>query len=91
MLPLLEENIALNSAKVTLQSVALSWGEPLPAGTSTRPPEIILAADCCYYEPAFPLLLDTLEDLLRSVPNGCCYFCFKKRRVSTSCSYPLCL
>ena len=91
MLPLLEENIALNPTKLALRSVALPWGEPLPTSISARPPDIILAADCCYYEPAFPLLLDTLEDLLRSIPDGCCYFCFKKRRVSASRSLRLCL
>lgn len=80
MLPLLEENIALNPTKYSVQSLPLSWGEPLPTTTSFRPPDIILATDCCYYEPAFPLLLDTLEELLGKVPDACCYFCFKKRR-----------
>lgn len=45
-----------------------------------RPPDIILAADCCYFEPAFPLLLDTLEQLLHSREGAVCFFCFKKRR-----------
>ena len=80
MLPLLEENIALNQNESPVQSLPLPWGEPLPATASFRPPDIILAADCCYYEPAFPLLLNTLDELLRTVPGACCYICFKKRR-----------
>ena len=31
-----------------------------------------------YFEPAFPLLQQTLKDLIG--PNTVCYFCFKKRR-----------
>lgn len=41
---------------------------------------MILAADCVYFEPAFPLLLQTLKDLLVLCPNTTVYFCFKKRR-----------
>ena len=36
------------------------------------------AADCVYFEPAFPLLQQTLRDLIG--PKTMCYFCFKKRR-----------
>lgn len=80
MLPLIEENIALNAAKNSVQAFPLSWGEPLPANPSFSAPTVILAADCCYYEPAFPLLLTTLENLLGAASDACCYFCFKKRR-----------
>lgn len=31
-----------------------------------------------YFEPAFPLLQQTLEELIG--PDSVCYFCFKKRR-----------
>ena len=41
---------------------------------------MILAADCVYFEPAFPLLLTTLEDLLELCNDAVIYFCFKKRR-----------
>ena len=41
-------------------------------------PDIILAADCVYFEPAFPLLLETLETLLG--PGTVCFFCAKRRR-----------
>ena len=55
-------------------------GEPLPAEIVALKPDTILAADCVYFEPAFPLLLQTLKDLLALEPNATIYFCFKKRR-----------
>lgn len=33
-----------------------------------------------YFEPAFPLLTQTLKDLLELNPDAVIYFCFKKRR-----------
>ena len=39
-----------------------------------------MAADCVYFEPAFPLLLSTLADLLDLCKEAVIYFCFKKRR-----------
>lgn len=80
MLPLINANIALNPTKISIQSLSLSWGKPLPVAQSFKAPNIILAADCCYYEPAFPLLLDTLDELVGQASDVCCYFCFKKRR-----------
>ena len=80
MLPLLTENVALNPSRIPVGSIPLSWGEPLPECLLLKPPTIVLAADCCYYEPAFPLLLNTLDDLLSQTSAACCYFCFKKRR-----------
>jgi hypothetical protein len=44
------------------------------------PPTHILAADCVYFEPAFPLLLATLSALLALNPSASIYFCFKRRR-----------
>lgn len=55
-------------------------GEPLPAEIVQLQPNIILAAECVYFEPAFPLLLQTLHDLLVLCPAATIYFCFKKRR-----------
>ena len=43
-------------------------------------PTVILAADCVYFEPAFPLLLSTLADLLDLCKEAVIHFCFKKRR-----------
>lgn len=45
-------------------------------------PDIILAADCVYYEPAFPLLVRTLSDL--SGESTEVLFCYKKRRKVTN-------
>jgi predicted nicotinamide N-methyase len=55
-------------------------GEPLSNEILDLRPDIILAADCVYFEPAFPLLLQTLQDLMASVPSATVFFCFKKRR-----------
>ena len=41
-------------------------------------PDVVLAADCVYFEPAFPLLLGSLGDLLGD--RTVCWFCFKRRR-----------
>ena len=58
----------------------LHRGEPLPQEILDHRPDTILAADCVYFEPAFPLLLQTLQDLLALCPTATVYFCFKKRR-----------
>lgn len=55
-------------------------GEPLSDEVKGFKPTVILAADCVYFEPAFPLLLSTLSDLLHLSPSATVYFCFKKRR-----------
>lgn len=55
-------------------------GEPLPAEIVQLQPDVILAAECVYFEPAFPLLQKTLSDLLTLCPAATIYFCFKKRR-----------
>ncbi|KZL84230.1 hypothetical protein CI238_12293 [Colletotrichum incanum] len=55
-------------------------GGPLAQEVVDLKPNVILAADCVYFEPAFPLLLETLTNLLSLEPNATVYFCFKKRR-----------
>lgn len=55
-------------------------GEPLSQEIVDFKPDVILAADCVYFEPAFPLLLATLTELLTLCPSTTIYFCFKKRR-----------
>lgn len=52
----------------------------MPIEVIREKPNIILAADCVYFEPAFPLLLATLEELLALCDDTVVYFCFKKRR-----------
>lgn len=85
MLALMRKNIALNKLNEKVGAVVYDWGTPPPSeilpsdsAGEHRNPDIVLAADCVYFEPAFPLLLQTLEDLIG--PATTCYFCFKKRR-----------
>lgn len=52
-------------------------GEPIPS--SVGPVDILLAADCVYFEPTFPLLVQTLSDLVKS-EEIVVLFCYKKRR-----------
>jgi hypothetical protein len=77
MFTLMRENIRLNDFTSTVKAAVLDWGNPIPNLIPTAP-EVILAADCVYFEPAFPLLISTLGDLLG--PESVCYFCFKRRR-----------
>lgn len=55
-------------------------GEPLPDIVVEQRPNVIIAAECVYFEPAFPLLMQTLKDLLELNSAAVVYFCFKKRR-----------
>jgi protein N-lysine methyltransferase METTL21A len=77
MLALMQRNIAMNKLSNEVEAIVYDWGTPPPVSQS-KYPEILLAADCVYFEPAFPLLLQTLTDLIG--PDSICYFCFKKRR-----------
>ncbi|KAI0164508.1 putative methyltransferase-domain-containing protein [Hypoxylon sp. FL1284] len=77
---LMEHNISMNRLEGKAKAAILNWGEPLPQAIVSLKPDVILAADCVYFEPAFPLLLATLADLLALVPSATVYFCFKKRR-----------
>ncbi|KAL2057334.1 hypothetical protein ABVK25_002387 [Lepraria finkii] len=80
LLPLLQKNIALNKSNIRDTSLVLpsvlSWGQDLPPGIPEEP-DVILAADCVYFEPAFPLLLETMRELIGQ--ETVCYFCFSKR------------
>ena len=89
MLSLMRQNISLNKLSSRVLAGVYGWGSPVlhtvldefkstPGGMSRVYPDVILAADCVYFEPAFPLLLQTMCDLLG--PSTVCYFCFKKRR-----------
>ncbi|KAI2630008.1 putative methyltransferase-domain-containing protein [Xylaria nigripes] len=80
MFSLMQHNIALNGLGGKVEALLLNWGEPLPEKVVANPPDVILAADCVYFEPAFPLLQTTLTDLLGLRPEAVVYFCFKKRR-----------
>ncbi|PSR80942.1 putative methyltransferase-domain-containing protein [Coniella lustricola] len=80
MLSLMEHNIVLNEVESRVKPLVLNWGEALPEEVVQFKPDVILAADCVYFEPAFPLLLQTLKDLLALCPSATVYFCFMKRR-----------
>ena len=58
----------------------VSRGEALPPAVLKLRPDVILAAECVYFEPAFPLLMRTLRDLLTLNEQAVVFFCFKKRR-----------
>lgn len=77
LLPLMRENIRLNELGGKVVAEVLDWAAP-PPDTLPRAPDIILAADCVYFEPSFPLLQRTLAALMG--PKTTVYFCFKKRR-----------
>ncbi|CAI6338281.1 unnamed protein product [Periconia digitata] len=77
MYELMKQNIVLNGLESKVEASIYDWGTPTPLNLPKHP-DIILAADCVYFEPAFPLLQQTLQDLIGE--NTVCYFCFKKRR-----------
>ncbi|KAK7061456.1 putative methyltransferase-domain-containing protein [Favolaschia claudopus] len=76
LLAIMRENVELNKLSALCAVNELNWGEPIPANIPV--PDVILAADCVYFEPAFPLLVQTLSDLVGD--NTEVLFCYKKRR-----------
>ncbi|KAK2861296.1 hypothetical protein FQN49_004350 [Arthroderma sp. PD_2] len=77
MFALMQQNIELNGLNGSVHAALLDWGDA-EAVRALPKAKVILAADCVYFEPAFPLLISTLETLLDK--DTVCYFCFKKRR-----------
>jgi hypothetical protein len=77
MLSLMQRNTALNGLESSVAPSVYDWGQPTPTGLPAQP-DVILAADCIYFEPAFPLLLSTLQDLIGE--RTVCYFACVKRR-----------
>jgi len=76
LLEIMKRNVTLNHLKATVKVAQLNWGTPAP--TDIPRPDIILAADCVYFEPAFPLLVKALDDLSDQTTE--IIFCYKKRR-----------
>ncbi|KAJ7638533.1 putative methyltransferase-domain-containing protein [Roridomyces roridus] len=76
LLNIMRENVALNDLSSLCTVAELNWGEAIP--TEIPQPEVILLADCVYFEPAFPLLVQTLCDLVKEDTEV--LFCYKKRR-----------
>lgn len=77
LLAIMARNVQMNGLSACVDVAELNWGEPIPEDIPR--PDIILAADCVYFEPTFPLLVKTLADL---VPDNRTevLFCYKKRR-----------
>ncbi|EJT97714.1 S-adenosyl-L-methionine-dependent methyltransferase [Dacryopinax primogenitus] len=80
LLPLIERNIVLNNVQNACIAAEFNWGEPLSEAIRTGAFDLILAADCVYLEPAFPLLVQSLCDLTNESPRAELLFCYKKRR-----------
>ncbi|KAF8558957.1 hypothetical protein OG21DRAFT_1372545, partial [Imleria badia] len=76
LLDIMHANVKLNQLESFVNVSELNWGEALPPGISQ--PDLILAADCVYFEPAFPLLVKTLSGLATEQTE--ILFCYKKRR-----------
>lgn len=75
MIPLMRRNIELNRLSAgQISAGILDWG----TANDDQRYDVILAAECVYFEPAFPLLLKTMKHYIGK--DTVCYFCFKKRR-----------
>lgn len=76
LLDIMRRNVKSNNLESSVVVSELNWGFPL---TPNIPhPNLILAADCVYFEPAFSLLVQTLSDLAETTTE--ILFCYKKRR-----------
>lgn len=83
LLGLMKINAALNIVDPSFSNVhiaELNWGETLSQDIPVKETRVILAADCVYFEPAFPLLVKTLCDLAPVEKEVEILFCWKKRR-----------
>ncbi|WVR08455.1 hypothetical protein IAU60_005510 [Kwoniella sp. DSM 27419] len=87
LLDLMEVNAELNlhssecpGGKRNVHIAELSWGEDISASIPAEETDLVLAADCVYFEPAFPLLVRTLCDLAPIGKDIEILFCWKKRR-----------
>jgi len=76
LLGIMQQNLSMNSLQYNCVVTELDWGTSIP--TTIPPPDVILAADCVYFEPAFPLLVNTLDAL--ATAGTLILFCYKKRR-----------
>ncbi|XP_076437996.1 protein N-lysine methyltransferase METTL21D-like [Babylonia areolata] len=76
--PLMELNIRDNAASLagTAQAVALTWGTELD-GTVPAAPDLVLLADCIYYEESLEPLVKTVHSLCGENTLALC--CYEKR------------
>ncbi|TFK43256.1 putative methyltransferase-domain-containing protein [Crucibulum laeve] len=77
LLDVMRRNVSINNLSSSVTVAELNWGSPIPKGIPR--PDLILAADCVYFEPAFPLLVKTLSDLAPDAATEI-LFCYKRRR-----------
>jgi len=77
LLGIMRKNVEMNHLESCVTAAELNWGAADPPPDIPRP-DVILAADCVYFEPAFPLLAKTLADLADQSTEV--LFCYKKRR-----------
>lgn len=77
LVDLMRQNVELNAVD-NVHAAELSWGRGEEANVPE--PQVVLAADCVYFEPAFPLLVDTLCALAPVGKEMEVLFCWKKRR-----------
>ncbi|KAJ3936938.1 MAG: putative methyltransferase-domain-containing protein [Lentinula lateritia] len=75
LLDIMQQNLSMNSLQCNCVVAELDWGTSIPAAIPS--PDVILAADCVYFEPAFPLLVQTLDAL--ATERTQVFFCYKKR------------
>ncbi|ORY35866.1 putative methyltransferase-domain-containing protein [Naematelia encephala] len=81
LLDLMRSNAEINipgSSNVHVSE--LNWGEDIPENVPAKEATLVLAADCVYFEPAFPLLVHTLCLLAPLGKEIEILFCWKKRR-----------
>ncbi|KAI0291925.1 putative methyltransferase-domain-containing protein [Multifurca ochricompacta] len=80
LIPIMNRNVSLNRLQSNVVVAELDWAKPLT--DMQQRPDILLAADCVYFEPAFPHLVATLAALVRPFPERTpeVLFCYKKRR-----------
>ncbi|WWC65444.1 uncharacterized protein I303_108062 [Kwoniella dejecticola CBS 10117] len=85
LLDLMRSNVELNltnspNHRPNVLVAEYNWGEEVPSDIPIESIDMVLAADCVYFEPAFPLLVKTLCDLAPIDKEIEILFCWKKRR-----------
>ncbi|WVQ70537.1 hypothetical protein IAR50_000056 [Cryptococcus sp. DSM 104548] len=82
LLDLMETNTRSNLGEEnsTVHVAEFNWGEPVSSSIPIEDIEVVLAADCVYSEPAFPLLVQTLCDVAPLGKNIEILFSYNKRR-----------
>ncbi|ODO10424.1 hypothetical protein I350_01019, partial [Cryptococcus amylolentus CBS 6273] len=82
LLELMETNTRLNLGEDhdSVHVTEFNWGESVSSDIPIEDIEVVLAADCVYFEPAFPLLVQTLCDVAPLGKTIEILFSYNKRR-----------